>query len=411
MDDDPLYLYLCLKFHKMQVTGKIILSQGRDEAVRRFHPWIFSGAIHNVEGKPEDGDIVEVFDASGNYLATGHACTGSIAVKLFHFGPERPGENFWAWKLARSLKLRQDLGFTSNRASNAYRLVFSEGDGLPGLVIDFYHGVAVIQAHSTGMYLLRKELALALQQVYGKNLKAVYDKSAEALGKSGVTSEGDGFLYGSSGAIEILENGHRFSIDFMEGQKTGFFLDQRDNRALLAKYAKGRRVLNAFCYTGGFSVYALAAGATHVTSLDSSRKAVEAVDVNLRINGLEALSHESIVADAKAYLGLMPDDFDLIVLDPPAFAKRHADRHKGLLGYKFINTAAFKKIKPGGLLFTYSCSQAIDREMFTSMVMSAAIDARRSVSILHHMGHSADHPVSIFHPEGEYLKGLVLRVE
>lgn len=395
----------------MQVSGKIILSKGRDEAVRRFHPWIFSGAINNAEGRPEDGDIVEVYDIKGNYLATGHACTGSIAVKLFHFGPEKPGENFWAAKLTQSLNLRKDLGFTSDPNNNAYRLVFSEGDGLPGLVVDFYHGVAVIQAHSTGMYLLRNELAEALQQVYGNELKAVYDKSSEALGKSGGTSEGDGFLWGSEESIEILENGHHFSIDFLHGQKTGFFLDQRDNRALLAKYARGRKVLNTFCYTGGFSVYALAAGATKVTSLDSSRKAIDTLEENLRINGLEAANHESIVADAKAYLGLMPDDFDLIVLDPPAFAKRHADRHKGLLGYKFINTAALKKIKPGGLLFTYSCSQAIDREMFTSMVMSAAIDARRNVRIIHQMGLSADHPVSIFHPEGEYLKGLVLFVD
>jgi len=395
----------------MQISGKIILSKGRDEAVRRFHPWIFSGAIHKVEGKPEDGDIVDVFDIAGDYLASGHACTGSIAVKIFHFGPEKPGENFWTMKLAKALKLRQDLGITTNRKSNAYRLVFSEGDGLPGLVIDFYNGIAVLQGHSTGMYMLRHELTDALKQIYGKTLKAVYDKSAEALGKSGGESTGDGFLFGSAGSCEILENGHKFSIDFKEGQKTGFFLDQRDNRALLANYAKGKKVLNAFCYTGGFSVYALAAGASHVTSVDSSRRAIDALEDNLKLNGFDASKHESIVADAKAYLGLMPDDFDLIVLDPPAFAKRHADRHKAIQGYRFINAAAMKKIKPGGLLLTYSCSQAMDREMFSSMVMSAALEAGRKVQILHHMGHSADHPVSIFHPEGEYLKGLVLFVE
>ncbi len=395
----------------MQVTGKIFLGKGRDEAVRRFHPWIFSGAIQKAEGKPEDGDVVEVFDNSGNYLATGHACTGSIAVKLFHFGPERPGNNFWAAKLAKALRLRQDTGFTGNPGNNAYRLVFSEGDGMPGLVIDFYNGVAVVQAHSTGMYLLRHELAEALKQVYGNDLIAVYDKSAEALGKSGAQSDGDGFLYGTSGQIEILENGHKFSIDFVNGQKTGFFLDQRDNRALLGHYAKGRKVLNLFCYTGGFSVYALAAGASHVTSLDSSRKAMDTLETNLQLNGFGGNQHESIVADAKSYLGTMPEDFDLIVLDPPAFAKHHADRHKALQGYRFINASAMKKIKPGGMLFTFSCSQAINREMFSSMAMSAALEAGRNAQILHHLGHSADHPVSIFHPEGEYLKGLVLRVE
>ena len=400
-----------LKIFQMQVKGKIILGKGRDEAVKRFHPWIFSGAINKVEGKPEDGDIVEVFDIAGNYLATGHASTGSIAVKLFHFGPDKPGENFWVTKLKQAFKQRQDLGFTANPLSNAYRLVFSEGDGMPGLVIDFYNGVAVLQGHSTGMYLLRQVLADALKQVYGKELSAVYDKSTEALGKSGGESEGDSFLYGSSDAVEILENGHRFSIDFKEGQKTGFFLDQRDNRALLAKYAKGKKVLNAFCYTGGFSVYALAAGATQVISLDSSRKAMDTLEENLRINGFEGSNHESIVADAKSYLGTMPDDFDIIVLDPPAFAKRHADRHKGLQGYKYINATAMKKIRPGGLLFTFSCSQAINREMFISMAMSSALEAGRNVRILHQMGHSADHPVSIFHPEGEYLKGLVLLVE
>ncbi len=395
----------------MKVTASIILNKGRDEAVRRFHPWVFSGAILKAEGKPEDGDIVDVVDFQGNYLATGHACTGSIAVKIFHFGPEKPGKDFWITKIEAALKLRQDIGYTTNSKSNAYRLVFSEGDGLPGLVIDCYNGIAVMQCHSTGMYLLRDELAAALKQVYGDALKAVYDKSAEALGKSGARSEGDGFIFGDSGAVEILENGHRFSIDFVDGQKTGFFLDQRDNRKLMGQYAKGKKVLNGFCYTGGFSVYALAEGATQVTSLDSSRKAIDKLETNLALNGFEKSNHESVVDDAKTYLTTMPDDFDIIVLDPPAFAKRHADRHKALQGYRFINAAAMKKIKPGGLLFTFSCSQAMNREMFVSMVMSAALESGRNVRILHHMGHSADHPVSIFHPEGEYLKGLVLKVD
>lgn len=395
----------------MKVTARIILKKGRDEAVRRFHPWVFSGAIHKAEGKPEDGDIVDVMDFQGNYLATGHACTGSIAVKIFHFGPEKPGRDLWTTKIEAALKLRQGIGYTNNPQSNAYRLVFSEGDGLPGLVIDHYNGIAVMQCHSTGMYLLRDELADALKQVYGEALRAVYDKSAEALGKSGAHSVGDGFILGNSDAAEILENGHRFSIDFVDGQKTGFFLDQRDNRQLLGQYAMGKKVLNAFSYTGGFSVYALAKGATHVTSLDSSRKAVEKLETNLALNGFQKSNHESVVDDAKAYLTAMPDDFEIIVLDPPAFAKRHADRHKALQGYRFINAAGMKKIKQGGLLFTFSCSQAMNREMFISMAMSAALESGRNVRILHHMGHSADHPVSIFHPEGEYLKGLVLKVD
>ncbi len=395
----------------MEVKATVVLAKGRDEAVRRFHPWVFSGAIHHINGKPEDGDIVEVTDINGRYLGTGHACHGSIAVKLFHFGPDKPGADFLASKLRGCLLLRKDTGFHGNKKSNAYRLVFSEGDGLPGLVVDYYNGIAVIQAHSTGMYLMRNEIADALNQIYGGSLKAVYDKSSEALGKSGSHSAGDGFLTGQAENIEILENGHRFLIDFVDGQKTGFFLDQRDNRALLGRYSKGKNVLNTFCYTGGFSIYALAAGARRVTSLDSSRKAMDALQQNLVINGFSDQQHESIVDDAKSYLSNMPDDFEVVVLDPPAFAKRHADRHRAIQGYRFINAAAMRKIKPGGLLFTFSCSQAVDRNMFTSMAMSAALEARRNVQIVHQMGHSADHPVSVFHPEGEYLKGLVLRVE
>lgn len=395
----------------MNISARIFLGKGREEAVRRFHPWVFSGAIGKIEGKVVDGDVVEILDHQGRYLGTGHASTGSIAVKMFHFGPERPADDIWNLRISEAFRIRESLGFTNDPRSNAYRLVFGEGDGLPGLVIDIYHDIAVIQAHSTGMYLLREKIAEALIGLYGSNLKAVYDKSAESLGKSGGASEGDGFLFGSASGIEIQENGHRFEIDFVHGQKTGFFLDQRDNRALLARYVKGSSVLNAFCYTGGFSVYALAAGASHVTSLDSSGKAIEVLEKNLEINHLKGLSHESVIADAKVYLTNLRNDFDTIVLDPPAFAKRHADRHRGLQGYRFINTAAIRGIRKGGLLFTFSCSQAIDEEMFTSMILSAALDARRNVRILHHMGHSADHPVSVFHPEGSYLKGLMLTVE
>lgn len=394
----------------MHISGKVILKKDRQESVKRFHPWIFSGAIDKVEGALLDGDIVDIVDYQNNYLATGHAATGSIAVKVFWFGPARPPANLWFNKLKDAYSLRELLGFINKEGSNAYRLVFSEGDGVPGLVVDYYNGVAVLQAHSLGMYLIRQELADALAMLYGKDLKAVYDKSFEAMAKSGAHSDGDSFLFGSAEEVEVMENNHHFNIDFRLGQKTGFFLDQRDNRALLAGYAKNKKVLNAFCYTGGFTAYALAAGATHVTSLDSSRKAIDALEKNLLLNPGFTGTHQSVVADAKAWLPDMEDDYDIVVLDPPAFAKRQTDRHKALQGYKFINATALAKIKAGGLLFTFSCSQAISREQFTSVIMTAALEAQRDVRILHHMGHSADHPINVFHPEGEYLKGLVLLV-
>lgn len=390
---------------------KIYLKKGREESVKRFHPWIFSGAIDSVEGNVIDGDPVEVFDITGNYLASGYAAAGSIAVKVYWFGPGRPVDDIWYLKLSQAYNRRSSLGLLNNPESNAYRLIFSEADGLPGLVIDYYNGVAVIQAHSMGMYMVKQDICAALVRLYGKELVAVYDKSKDALAKSGIHGDGDSFLFGNATELIVKENGHKFYIDFIEGQKTGFFLDQRDNRALLAAYSKGKKVLNTFCYTGGFSIYALTAGARHVTSLDASKKAIDAVNKNLLLNTGYSGTHESVVADAKVWLPSMDTDYDIVVLDPPAFAKRRTDLHKGLQGYKFINTTALSKIKSGGLLFTFSCSQAVDRDQFTSMIMSSALEAKRNVRIIHHLGHSADHPVSIFHPEGEYLKGLVLQVE
>lgn len=391
--------------------GKIFIKKGREDSIKRFHPWVFSGAIEKAEGRLIEGDAVDVVDYKGDYLATGHLSQGSIAVKIFWFGPAMPSQDIWKAKIQKAFNLRQRLGFTNNASSNAYRLVFSEADGMPGLVIDYYNGVAVVQTHSLGMYLQRHQITEALKVVYGSNLKAVYDKSTEALSKSGVKSEGDCFLYGSVNELVITENGHKFHIDFIKGQKTGFFLDQRENRSLVGQYIKDKKVLNVFCYTGGFSIYALANGAKHVTSVDASKKAIDALEVNLGLNPGYTGTHESIVTDAKEWLPQMDDDFDIIILDPPAFAKRQADRHKGLQGYKFINSMALKKIKPGGLLFTFSCSQAISPEQFTSMIMSSALEAGREVKVVQHMGHSADHPVSIYHPEGEYLKGLVLAVD
>jgi 23S rRNA (cytosine1962-C5)-methyltransferase len=461
----------------MQHRSHIILKKGRDESARRFHPWIFSGAIDKVSGKIEEGDPVDVLDNSGNYIGTGHAATGSIAVKLFWFGPSLPPDDIWYTKLLRAFKLREVIGYAKsnthlpiqafsverpgsvakpdsgehtnavthpvpqtptndntkystdnsslsssfdNNFNNTYRLVFSEADGLPGLIIDFYNGVAVIQLHSMGMHLIRSEITDALIKLYGNQLLAVYSKSSETLSRSGIGGVKDEFLYkkksqeGGEMVFDndhiVTENGRRFHIDFIEGQKTGFFLDQRENRALLAHYAPGKKILNAFSYSGGFSIYALTTGAGHVTSLDSSAKAMVLLEKNLLLNQFDG-SHSSVTADAKIWLPEMDKDFDIIVLDPPAFAKRQADRHKALQGYRFINQTAIKNIKSGGLLFTFSCSQAISTELFTSAIMSAALDTGRNARILHHLTHSPDHPVSIFHPEGEYLKGLVLLID
>lgn len=395
----------------MECKGRIILKRNREESIKRFHPWVFSGAIDHVEGSLVDGDIIEVYDINNNYLGTGHALTGSIAVKVFWFGPEKPDDDIWFHKIYNAYKLRELLDFTNSSNSNTYRLVFSEADGLPGLIIDYYNGVLVLQTHSLGMHLEREKIASALVQLYGNKLIAIYDKSTGVLAKSGTISEGDRFLYGNVEEVVIKENGIRFYIDFKEGQKTGFFLDQRDNRALLGKYSKDKKVLNVFCYTGGFSIYSLAAGARHVTSVDSSKRAIELLENNLKLNLEYKGIHESVVADAKLWLPTMDEDYEIIILDPPAFAKRQSDKHRGIQGYKFINRLALSKIKRGGLLFTFSCSQAISKDQFTSILMAAAIDAKRQVRIIHHLGHSADHPVNLYHPEGEYLKGLVLEVE
>ncbi|HLN52434.1 MAG TPA: class I SAM-dependent rRNA methyltransferase [Lentimicrobium sp.] len=423
----------------MAIKSEITLKNGRDESVKRFHPWIFSGAIDHVSGQIEDGDEVDVFDSKHNYLGTGHAALGSIAVKLFWFGPEKMLTDIWYQKLSNAYSLRQKIGYTSisglsadltnhlsdkknSLLSNAYRLIFSEADGMPGVIIDYYNGVAVIQSHSMGMHLIRKELTDALIRLYGDKLKGVYSKSNETLARSGIKDEMDEFLYqnpknegynsseNTGEQLLISENGRTFIIDIVEGQKTGFFLDQRENRALLGSYSKNMKVLNAFCYTGGFSIYALTAGARHVTSLDSSSRAMSLLEKNLAHNTFTG-THKSVTADAKQWLTRMDKDFDVVILDPPAFAKRQADKHKATQGYRFINQTAIKNIKQGGLLFTFSCSQAISSEMFTSIIMSAALDAGRNAKILHHLTHSPDHPVSIFHPEGEYLKGLVLLID
>lgn len=375
----------------------------------RRHPWIFSGALAAVPKSLQAGSPVWVSDAAGNVVATGFFEGGSIAVKVLAFSRTEFNTDFFVRALAAARALRSQIGLAGNTATNAYRLVHSEGDGLPGLVVDVYGRTAVMQCHSAGIFLLRREIAKAIVLVSGGQIANVFDKSSSLL-PAGVVPE-DGYLEGSHNTEEVFENGHRFAVDWIEGQKTGFFLDQRDARMHLGKMAAGRKVLNTFSYTGGFSVYALAAGAQEVVSVDSSRKAIEWCERNVALNGVTD-RHEAVCEDTKRYLSGMPDDrFDIIVLDPPAFAKHHSQRHKGLLGYKYINQLAISKIASGGLIYTFSCSQAVDRQSFQSVVMAAAIEAGRPVQVLHHFSQPADHPVSIFHPEGAYLKGLLLRVQ
>jgi 23S rRNA (cytosine1962-C5)-methyltransferase len=390
---------------------KIVLRKGKDAAVRRFHPWVFSGAIQKITGSPEEGDIAEIFSASDEYLATGHYLGGSIAVKIFSFEQREIGISFWEEKIRAAYELRTAAGLTNSPLTNAYRLVFTEGDGLPGLIIDWYNGIAVIQSHSPGMYRIRQDLASVLKEIYGEKLKGVYDKSSETV-KPGDPEERirNGYLLGEATPGTILETGHTFKVDWEAGQKTGFFLDQRSNRMFAQFYARDKKVLNAFCYTGAFTVYALKGGAKTVHSVDSSRPAMQNLEENLALNGIEKDRNISVHADVKDFLTGNNDNFDMIILDPPAFAKHHNVTHSALQAYKFINAEALKRIGSGGILMTFSCSQAISREMFRSAVHSAALESGREVRILNQLSQGPDHPVSIYHPEGEYLKGLVLLV-
>ncbi|PKP23701.1 MAG: RlmI/RlmK family 23S rRNA methyltransferase [Bacteroidetes bacterium HGW-Bacteroidetes-22] len=388
---------------------QLSLRQGKEQPIKRFHPWIFSGAIQKIP-KLNAGDLVEVMSWQGEVLGYGFYETGSLAVKLFSFGEEPIGD-FWLRKFQAALRLRETTGLTPEPGSNAYRLIFSEGDGMPGLIIDFYDGTAVLQANSIGMYAMRRHFTECLQQIYGETLKAVYDKSAETLRKQAGYETTDGFLFGDCATTVISEHGCAFRVDLIAGQKTGFFLDQRDNRRIVAQHAAGRKILNTYCYSGGFSVAALKAGALLVHSIDSSKKAIQLTEDNLRLNGFDPQTHQCLAVDAMQYLDQMSQGWDLIILDPPAFAKHVSQRHKALTAYRHINREAIKNLTPGGLLFTFSCSQVVDTEQFTAIVMAAAIEAGRQVKIIRHLGHPADHPVSIFHPEGSYLKGLMLYIE
>ena len=405
----------------MKRYPRVVLKSGKEASVKRFHPWLFSGAIERTIGTCVPGDIVEIFSMSHDYLATGHYQDGSIAVKLFAFQQREIDYSFWKEKIEKAYRLRTMLGLTDSASTTAYRLVFTEGDELPGLIIDWYNGVAVIQTHSLGMHFIKSDLVNILKEIYGERLHAVYDKSSETTLLPGQSfpeeSENsprrvkDGYFFGTPQNGMITETGHTFSVDWERGQKTGFFLDQRSNRMFAQFYAKDRSVLNAFCYSGAFSIYALKGGATHVHSVDSSKQAIGWTNENLALNGIDASKHESTVADVKRFLVDSKDAWDMIILDPPAFAKHHNITHNALQAYIHINSQAMRKMNQGGILMTYSCSQAISREMFRSAIQAAALETGRKIRILHHLSQGPDHPVSIYHPEGEYLKGLILLVD
>ena len=400
----------------MTTHPRIFLRRGKEESLLRHHPWIFSGAIGRVECPSDtiaEGEIVDVHTAAGDFIARGHYQIGSIAVRVLTFAQEPIDAAWWHARIRSACEVRRTLGLIGNAATTCYRLVHGEGDSLPGLVIDIYGTTAVVQCHSVGMYRSRMQIAEALREVYGERLAAVYDKSSQTVPYKAGLNAVDGYLMGKVAVPtqEVSENGHRFLVNWEEGQKTGFFLDQRCNRELVERYAAGRTVLNTFCYTGGFSVYAATGGAKEVCSVDASERAVQLADENMRLNFGDSFPHTTLACDAVEYLKQIGDRYDLIILDPPAFAKHHKVLGNAMQGYKRLNARALSQIRPGGILFTFSCSQAVTKELFRTTVFSAAAIAGRNVRILHQLAQPADHPINIYHPEGEYLKGLVLYVE
>jgi len=390
---------------------KVYLKPGKEESLKRFHPWVFSGAIQRIEGEPEEGEIVDVYTSKKEFIACGHFQIGSIAVRVLTFRQEEIGHDFWKHRLEVALDMRRSLGLVDNPENNTYRLVHGEGDNLPGLIIDVYGQTAVMQAHSAGMHVYRMDIAEALSEVMGDIVKHIYYKSETTLPFKADLGPENGFIKGGSPENVALENGLKFHVDWLKGQKTGFFVDQRENRHLLERYSKGRNVLNMFCYTGGFSFYAMRGGANLVHSVDSSAKAIDLTNQNVELNFPGDQRHQAFAEDAFKYLDRMGDQYDLIILDPPAFAKHRDALRNALRGYSKLNAKAFEKIKPGGILFTFSCSQVVDKKDFRNAVFTAAAQSGRSVRILHQLTQPGDHPVNIYHPEGEYLKGLVLYVE
>ena len=390
---------------------KIYLKKGKEESLKRFHPWVFSGAIQHQPEDVDEGEVVRVMTAGGDFIAVGHYQIGSIAVRVLSFDDVEIDDTFWYGKLQSAFAMRRSIGIVDNPSNNTYRLVHGEGDNIPGLIIDVYGPTAVMQAHSVGIHLERKRIAVQLIQVMGERVKNVYYKSETTLPFKADLGQEDGFIVGGSNDNVALENGLKFHVDWLKGQKTGFFVDQRDNRSLLEHFSSGKRVLNMFCYTGGFSFYAMRGGATLVHSVDSSAKAIELTTKNVELNFPGDKRHEAFCEDAFKYLDKAGGDYDLVILDPPAFAKHRGALHNALKGYTRLNMKAFEKIRSGGILFTFSCSQVVTKDNFRNAVFTAAALAHRNVRILHQLHQPADHPINIFHPEGEYLKGLVLYVE
>ncbi|HJC96338.1 MAG TPA: class I SAM-dependent rRNA methyltransferase [Candidatus Phocaeicola gallinarum] len=391
---------------------KVYLKPGKEESLKRFHPWVFSGAIARVEGEPEEGEVVDVYTSKKEFIACGHFQIGSIAVRVLSFRQEVIDRAYWVRRLSVAKDLRRALGLIDNPQNNTYRLVHGEGDNLPGLIIDVYNHTAVMQAHSAGMHIYRMEIADALTEVMGDVIQNIYYKSETTLPfKADLLATENGFIKGGSPDNVAMENGLKFHVDWLKGQKTGFFVDQRENRALLERYANGRSVLNMFCYTGGFSFYAMRGGAKLVHSVDSSAKAIDLTNKNVELNFPGDKRHEAYAEDAFKFLDNMGDRYDLIILDPPAFAKHRDALRNALRGYTKLNAKAFEKIRPGGILFTFSCSQVVSKQDFRNAVFTAAAQSGRNVRILHQLTQPGDHPINIYHPEGEYLKGLVLYVE
>lgn len=391
--------------------NKIILKPGKDRSVFRRHPWIFSGAVSRIEGDLQEGDVVRIYNADMQYLATGHWQIGSIAVRILTFEDEAVDAAFWHDRIAAAWQMRQAIGLVDMPENDVFRLIHGEGDNLPGLVVDYYAGVAVVQFHSIGMYRERERIAKALLEVLGDRLTAIYDKSEGTLPYKSAFVPHNGYLYGKAENFIATENGLRFHVDWLEGQKTGFFIDQRENRSLLEKYAAGKQVLNMFCYTGGFSFYAMRGGASLVHSVDVSERAIELAKRNVELNFPGDTRHEAFAEEAFHFLEHARDRYDLIVLDPPAFAKHQNVLGNAIQGYKRLNRKGIEVVRRGGLIFTFSCSQVMTKDLFRQTVFTAAANTGRRVRILHQLTQPADHPVNIYHPEGEYLKGLVLYVE
>ncbi len=390
---------------------RVYLKAGKEESLQRFHPWIFSGAIHHFDGEPEEGEVVDIYTSKKEFIALGHFQVGSIAVRVLSFKQEEVNPEFWVRKFEVAYALRKSIGLAENPTNDTFRLVHGEGDNLPGLIIDVYAKTAVMQAHSVGMHVYRMDIANALSKVLGDAIENIYYKSETTLPFKADLGQENGFIKGGSTDNIAQEYGLKFHVDWLKGQKTGFFVDQRENRALLERYAKGRSVLNMFCYTGGFSFYAMRGGASLVHSVDSSAKAIDLTNKNVELNFPDDSRHTAYADDAFKYLDRMGDQYDLIILDPPAFAKHRDALRNALQGYRKLNAKAFEKIKPVGILFTFSCSQVVTKDNFRTAVFTAAAMSGRSVRILHQLTQPADHPVNIYHPEGEYLKGLVLYVE